>query len=169
MRHARIDVADKTKKTKRNSSGTFELNESSKEQENSSGSYTPPSNYNDNANHVAVSDLYHPFGQIKKRRRTSAPGSSSTTTTVVIKEEPETSQQPSSDAEQTVEEISVNGNDIAVALNNHLYNQPAGEKLNMSAFQLSTHFMPINGKVYEDFSNENSMSETPLNLAAGSH
>ncbi|XP_065218187.1 uncharacterized protein LOC135844028 isoform X2 [Planococcus citri] len=162
---------NKTKKTKRNSSGTFELNESSKEQENSSGSYTPPSNYNDNTNHITVSDLYHhPFGQIKKRRRTSAPGSSSATTTVVIKEEPETSQQEgTSDTEQTVEEISVNGNDIAVALNNHLYSQPAGEKLASSAFSLSTHFVPINGKVYEDFSNENSMSEAPLNLAAGSH
>lgn len=70
----------------------------------------------------------------------------------------------------SVEEISVNGNEVAESLNNHevVYNQPQ-EKLNMSAFQLSTHFMPINGKVYEDFSNENSMSETPLNLAAGSH
>lgn len=157
---------DKTKKSKRNSSGTLELNESSKEQENSSGSYTPPNNYSDNANHISMSELYQPFGGLKKRRRTSAPGCSSTAA-VIIKEEPE-SQQQNSDIEQTVEEISVNGNDITVALNNHLYSQQP-EKLNMSAFQLSTHFMPINGKVYEDFSNENSMSETPLNLAAGSH
>ena len=111
----------------------------------------------------------------KKRRRTSAP--SNTITTVMVKEEQlEVYQEQEHELEShidNVEEISVNGTEVVEeTLDNHVYDeeQQDEEKLNsMSAFQLSTHFVPINGKVYEDdYSNENSMSETPLNLAAGS-
>lgn len=160
---------------KRNSNGNYEL-ESSREHDNSSGSYTPPANYNDSAGHVSMSDLYsNPIstsgGSIKKRRRTSAP---SNTATITVKEEQvEVYQEQEHELQShidNVEEIGLNGTEVVEeALDNHVYDEQQQEKLNMSAFQLSTHFVPINGKVYEDdYSNENSMSETPLNLAAGS-
>lgn len=159
--------------------GNYEL-DSSREQDNSSGSYTPPAgNYGESTGHVSMSDLYNNLstsgGSIKKRRRTSVPNT--TITTVTVKEEQlEVYQEQEHELQShidNVEEIGVNGTEVVEeTLENHVYEeeeQPDEEKLNMSAFQLSTHFVPINGKVYEDdYSNDNSMSETPLNLAAGS-
>ncbi len=147
--------------------------ESSREQENSSGSFTPPINYNEAANHVTMSDLYSQYGAssgIKKRRRTSASGSANAS----IQEDSESSFQEQVHEIQSnidnIEEVSINGTEVVESDSNHVVFDQQQEKLNMSAFQLSTHFMPINGKVYdEDFSNDNSMSEAPLNLATDSH
>lgn len=176
--------SDKTKKKKNSAGSNLEL-ELSRDYDNSLGSY---SGYGDGAEQVSISDLYQPYntdgvvvgGSIKKRRRTSAP-------TVVVKtlveSEDENSMQEESNetqaAVESIEEMTLNGSEIVADLTyeNVVESQQEQtddqDKLNsMSAFQLSTHFVPINGKVteYEDeFANENSMGEAPLNLATDSH
>lgn len=117
---------------------------------------------------------------IKKRRRSSGPSSLSGVSQYMKEEiDGDGEYQPQLHETQThidnIEEISVNGSEISAdGVSNHGYGQ-SGDKVTVSAFQLSTHFVPINGKAYEeeeeveDFTNENSMGETPLNLATDSH
>lgn len=129
---------------------------------------------------------------VKKRRRSPGPASLSGVASQFMHEEMDGDYAPqlheTQAAIEQIEEISVNGSELSAdGVSNHGYGQSTDKvAAAMSAFQLSTHFVPINGKAYEEeeeeeedddeeeevgefATNENSMGETPLNLATDSH